>query len=135
MAITKSWIPARFGKRDCARLKQLFFSGEALYAGRDMGTVEAALASGREAAQTILTAGRLGVSGNLPCRFRKLRPFSSRSAANQNMIAAGPMLCAPTYVALIDCAMQHPFRHSFSSRLPRAAHKLLGRGRNVIQRF
>jgi hypothetical protein len=23
MAITKSWIPARFSKRDCARLKQL----------------------------------------------------------------------------------------------------------------
>src|SRR6516162_8508420 len=36
----------------------VFFSGEALYAGRDMGTVEAALASGREAAQTILAAGR-----------------------------------------------------------------------------
>src|SRR5215471_15558854 len=36
----------------------VFFSGEALYAGPDMGTVEAALASGRETAQTILTAGR-----------------------------------------------------------------------------
>jgi monoamine oxidase len=36
----------------------VFFSGEALYAGRDMGTVEAALASGREAAQTILAAER-----------------------------------------------------------------------------
>jgi monoamine oxidase len=35
----------------------VFFSGEALYAGPDMGTVEAALASGRETAQTILTAG------------------------------------------------------------------------------
>jgi monoamine oxidase len=34
----------------------VFFSGEALYAGRDMGTVEAALASGRETAQTILAA-------------------------------------------------------------------------------
>src|SRR6202035_3822496 len=33
----------------------IFFSGEALYAGPDMGTVEAALASGRETAQTILT--------------------------------------------------------------------------------
>jgi monoamine oxidase len=32
----------------------IFFSGEALYAGPDMGTVEAALASGRETAQTIL---------------------------------------------------------------------------------
>jgi monoamine oxidase len=32
----------------------VFFSGEALYAGPDMGTVEAALASGRETAQTIL---------------------------------------------------------------------------------
>jgi monoamine oxidase len=33
----------------------IFFSGEALYAGPDMGTVEAALASGLETAQTILT--------------------------------------------------------------------------------
>jgi monoamine oxidase len=33
----------------------IFFSGEALYAGPEMGTVEAALASGRETAQTILT--------------------------------------------------------------------------------
>ena len=34
----------------------VFFSGEALYAGPDMGTVEAALASGRETAQMILAA-------------------------------------------------------------------------------
>jgi monoamine oxidase len=33
----------------------IFFSGEALYAGPVMGTVEAALASGHETAQTILT--------------------------------------------------------------------------------
>ena len=33
----------------------ILFSGEALYAGPDMGTVEAALASGQETAQTILT--------------------------------------------------------------------------------
>jgi monoamine oxidase len=32
----------------------IFFSGEALYAGPDMGTVEAALASGKETAQSIL---------------------------------------------------------------------------------
>jgi monoamine oxidase len=32
----------------------IFFSGEALYAGPDMGTVEAALASGQETAQTVL---------------------------------------------------------------------------------
>ena len=32
----------------------IFFSGEALYAGPDMGTVEAALASGQETAQSIL---------------------------------------------------------------------------------
>jgi len=32
----------------------IFFAGEALYAGPDMGTVEAALASGQEIAQTIL---------------------------------------------------------------------------------
>jgi len=36
----------------------VFFSGEALYAGREMGTVEAALAGGRETAQPILAAGR-----------------------------------------------------------------------------
>jgi monoamine oxidase len=34
----------------------IFFSGEALYAGPDMGTVEAALAIGQETAQTILAA-------------------------------------------------------------------------------
>ena len=32
----------------------VFLSGEALYRGRDMGTVEAALASGRETARTVL---------------------------------------------------------------------------------
>ena len=36
----------------------IFFSGEALYAGPDMGTVEAALASGRETAQTSLAGAR-----------------------------------------------------------------------------
>jgi monoamine oxidase len=36
----------------------IFFSGEALYAGRDMGTVEAALAAGKETAQAILAAGQ-----------------------------------------------------------------------------
>jgi len=35
----------------------IFFSGEALYAGRDMGTVEAALANGTQTAQAILGAG------------------------------------------------------------------------------
>jgi monoamine oxidase len=34
----------------------VFFSGEALYAGRDMGTVEAALANGTQTAQAILAA-------------------------------------------------------------------------------
>jgi monoamine oxidase len=34
----------------------VFFSGEALYAGPDMGTVEAALASGRETAQSVIAA-------------------------------------------------------------------------------
>jgi hypothetical protein len=32
----------------------VFYSGEALYRGRDMGTVEAALASGVETARTVL---------------------------------------------------------------------------------
>ena len=36
----------------------IFFCGEALYAGSDMGTVEAALASGRETALTILNGDR-----------------------------------------------------------------------------
>jgi monoamine oxidase len=36
----------------------VYFSGEALYAAREMGTVEAALASGRETAQAILATGR-----------------------------------------------------------------------------
>ena len=36
----------------------VLFSGEGLYVGADMGTVEAALASGRETAQTILSGGR-----------------------------------------------------------------------------
>ena len=35
----------------------IFFTGEALYAGPDMGTVEAALASGLETVQTILATG------------------------------------------------------------------------------
>jgi monoamine oxidase len=35
----------------------IFFTGEALYAGPDMGTVEAALASGLEIARTLLTGG------------------------------------------------------------------------------
>ena len=35
----------------------IFFAGEALYAGPEMGTVEAALASGRDAAQMILATG------------------------------------------------------------------------------
>jgi monoamine oxidase len=37
----------------------IFFSGEALYAGPEIGTVEAALASGQETAQTILTQLRV----------------------------------------------------------------------------
>jgi monoamine oxidase len=40
----------------------IFFSGEALYAGPDMGTVEAALASGRETAQTILAGSTPSLS-------------------------------------------------------------------------
>jgi monoamine oxidase len=38
----------------------IFFSGEALYAGPDMGTVEAALASGQKTAQAILTGSPAG---------------------------------------------------------------------------
>jgi monoamine oxidase len=48
----------------------IFFSGEALYAGPEMGTVEAALASGQETAQAILTGGRRHrpAPGNVPNR-------------------------------------------------------------------
>jgi monoamine oxidase len=45
---------ARLSALDCGGL---FFSGEALYAGPDMGTVEAAFASGLETAQAILGQG------------------------------------------------------------------------------
>lgn len=41
----------------------IFFSGEALYAGPDMGTVEAALASGQQTARAILT----GSAATSPC--------------------------------------------------------------------
>jgi monoamine oxidase len=34
----------------------VLFSGEAIYAGRDMGTVEAALSSGLQTAQTLLSS-------------------------------------------------------------------------------
>lgn len=37
---------------------RILFSGEALYAGPDMGTVEAALASGQATAQTILSGSQ-----------------------------------------------------------------------------
>jgi monoamine oxidase len=37
----------------------IFFSGEALYRGRDMGTVEAALTNGLETARTILAADKV----------------------------------------------------------------------------
>ena len=56
----------------------IFFSGEALYAGPDMGTVEAALASGQETAQTILTESLAyhPVSGNAPSLPRLTSPFA-----------------------------------------------------------
>jgi monoamine oxidase len=38
---------------------RVLFSGEALYRGRDMGTVEAALAGGRDTARAILAADRV----------------------------------------------------------------------------
>ena len=46
----------------------IFFSGEALYAGPDMGTVEAALASGQETAQTIIAGspGHHPAFGKIP---------------------------------------------------------------------
>ena len=39
--------------------RAIFFSGEALYRGRDMGTVEAALTNGLETARTILAADKV----------------------------------------------------------------------------
>jgi monoamine oxidase len=51
-ATPKTWAALRVLKeRDGGAV---FFSGEALYAGADMGTVEAALASGHESAQAVL---------------------------------------------------------------------------------
>lgn len=44
----------------------IFFSGEALYAGPDMGTVEAALASGEETAHALLAASRPSNPPKLP---------------------------------------------------------------------
>jgi monoamine oxidase len=41
----------------------IFFAGEALYAGPDMGTVEAALANGRDTAQTILSGSAATAPG------------------------------------------------------------------------
>jgi monoamine oxidase len=35
----------------------VFFAGEALHGGPDMGTVEAALASGKETAQALVATG------------------------------------------------------------------------------
>jgi monoamine oxidase len=43
----------------------IFFAGEALYAGSDMGTVEAALASGLETARTILATGPLAANAGV----------------------------------------------------------------------
>jgi monoamine oxidase len=45
--------------RLAGRHDAVMFSGEALYGGPDMGTVEAALASGLETARTILGAGHV----------------------------------------------------------------------------
>ena len=55
---TKELNNLKFGVWNSA----VFFSGEALYEGPDMGTVEAALASGGETAQTILVGGRFTAS-------------------------------------------------------------------------
>jgi monoamine oxidase len=52
-ATPQTWEAQIVLKRPC---DSVFFSGEALYAGPDMGTVEAALASGLETAQMILAA-------------------------------------------------------------------------------
>jgi predicted NAD/FAD-dependent oxidoreductase len=47
------WAQSALASSDGAAV---LFCGEALYRGRDMGTVEAALASGLETARTILAA-------------------------------------------------------------------------------
>ncbi len=58
------YIYATPGTRDAQKMlitpdgSGVFFCGEALYAGPDMGTVEAALASGRDTARAILAAER-----------------------------------------------------------------------------
>ena len=53
--------------RSLSWLHTEIFSGEALYAGRHRGTLEAALASGWETAQTILAAGPYRFPATLPC--------------------------------------------------------------------
>ncbi len=60
--------PAVQGKQACAVMMQpleqtLYFAGEALYDGNEMGTVEAALVSGRRAAYEVLADGVGQVSG------------------------------------------------------------------------
>ena len=52
----------------------ILFSGEALYAGPDMGTVEAALASGQQTAQSILT----GSPGTSPRAYQHGEPVIAR---------------------------------------------------------
>jgi hypothetical protein len=61
----------------------VLFSGEALYRGRDMGTVEAALASGRDTARTILAADRLAA----PC----VRPHAAEmtTRVSENLFGVG----------------------------------------------
>ena len=41
---------------------EVLFSGEALYRGREMGTVEAALSSGLQTARAILTADKIATA-------------------------------------------------------------------------
>ena len=55
-----------------------------------------------------------------------------RTGILQRCLSSG---LATSYVALIDCTLQHPFRHPFPSRLPRVPHMFLSAIRDQLARF
>src|SRR6202011_1010521 len=60
--------------------RAIFFSGEALYRGRDMGTVEAALTNGLETARTILATDKVATPYRTGlCRLRAGSSFARRA--------------------------------------------------------
>ena len=76
----------------------MFFSGEAMYGGKDMGTVEAALASGLETARTLLAVNNSG-SRRFQHRHGGFVPEMSRLST---------AFCHVTCIKRLD----HPLRYS-----------------------